>query len=565
MKQLKENTFNDSLPGNHNIFLAHLSNLGNVKTFLSIVTTLQNEYPEMIILLYTGGTVAVDEKSKAILLDQTGYLFTPTYPDRVFFKGVGIYSNKDFCEALNLKSALERFLTTNDIKLFFQAIDRRLPLSDNTSGNIFLNNQDVVSKLKSIQGKKLLFIWDGNFAQEDDSPSKSFVTNLKDLNETVGATGQNLDFDAIIIIAELAWGRGQNEYEGLELAVKFRKENRYVGPLILISYSTIDDFERMYQHHKDAKFNIVFAPCTYLINISIDESPTSLKEEIADVLERATLLSAATLQDINTMLLNEEGDLIDRFTHALFIHKSDEELEWLFEYAKKITPEKSQHLNDLQKSIIIAKANKDEKGFESLRASLIQLLEGKFVNLPANHLAQRVNIEKNKPKILIIEDSIDYQQVLIQHLGSRFDLSIFSSGADAIEYLKQQDIMTEIGCIVSDWRLYRGESKYVWQEMQGYETIQQIALFHPASLVCLTSEIDKNVNIVRNFLGSNISFFKKQYLQSSTKYNEVWDVFADTIEDLCMNSMNLVSSQPTGSSWSSENAKTKTFLLKQNT
>ncbi len=128
--------------------------------------------------------------------------------------------------------------------------------------------------------------------------------------------------------------------------------------------------------------------------------------------------------------------------------------------------------------------------------------------------------------------------------------------------MQENDPDQQISCVISDWRLFKNGSNNLWQDIQGYEVLSEISTFHMASLVSLTSEIDSNVHAIRNLLGINITLFKKQHLQLSDGNLKLWDMFADSIEDLCLQSINLVGSQPTGSNWTSENSKNKNISLR---
>ena len=110
----------------------------------------------------------------------------------------------------------------------------------------------------------------------------------------------------IVIQAELNWhGHFEQDFFGFIIARELRMRHKLLCPIILMSSLPQKHFERLTKNN--ITYNILFGRGTGFVKI----------KNISDKLENIPLLTEASLTDINEMLLNLRGFIIDRLTHDM--------------------------------------------------------------------------------------------------------------------------------------------------------------------------------------------------------------------------------------------------------
>ncbi len=559
LEELKENIFSDLSSDDVNVLFAHTSNIVKKEDFLSLISDISTSFPFLFIILYSGGNITILKNSGKIIFDDKEFSFNPLNNNAIYSVTAKYSLKNNFIDLINLRPAISVYQKT---KNGFDFIDQILGLEIEIRKELdnFYYGKNLIASICQTKKYNALYIWDQCVDNTSFDTSNNLIQNSQALTNILSRPGALNNYDCVIILAELNWSDERQQFHGLKIGAELRKTEKYLGPIFFLSCYDIKKFEELFLTSHNVSFNILFAPASYLIKLKNETTASDIQFEILDQLKTTLKIDQATLHDINNMLLDETGELIDKLSHFLFIYKPREELSQILNICKRKFPKEGIYLNTLSHQILNSQKENDELTFYKSKNELLQFIEQRFSKIPYSISSDNLTQSNGRFKIVIVEDSIEYQETLRSKLGGKFNIQYFDSSHQAILQIRE-DIYLEIACVICDWRLLKPGSKNIWQEMQGYELLNQISLFHSASLVSLTSEIDTNVHAIRNLLNIKLTLFKKQYLQYSDVDN-AWNIFSDCIEDLCSRAADLVASMPTGTSWTSENSKNKFVSLR---
>jgi len=357
---------------------------------------------------------------------------------------------------------------------------------------------------------------------------------------------------AIVILAELNWqGREYKDFHGFEIALELRRKYKLLCPLIIISILGQSYFEKLAENQ--IKFKILFARGTAFLPIA-----DKMNDKIECAIQHLNQypLSISVLTDMNEMLLDQKGFVIDKLTHDLRVRKNKIEINYVLD-------ETAKYLNNLQRDAINWNGFKSELreslnnpyDFNKIKEDLILKCDQELIG---ERISESTPSEK-KHKIIVLEDNPDFGKRIEKNLRVYFEEVVVKEKAeDVIEEL-DKDNTNAITAIITDWRLYKDYSKKTYWQLQGYEVLNYAAQKHFIALFSLTSLHDRNVNNIRNKLGLEVHLFKKQHLESGGKAQ--WEMMADIVKQKCDSVIEIISSQPTGSNWINLQPK---YILKRN-
>ena len=385
--------------------------------------------------------------------------------------------------------------------------------------------------------KKVFYLINKGFENCLQVTSTDVIINESSFNDIIKNKNS---LKAIVILAELDWhNKAQKDFYGFEIALELRRKYKVLCPLIIISVLKKDYFEKLAENQ--IKYKILFGRGTAFLPIA-----DNMDQKIADTIENLNKypLSTPVLTDMNEMLLDQKGFIIDKLTHDLKFGKVRKEIE-------TVLNEASEYLNDTQRSALnwddfktrLFKSIGDSDNFNKVKENLISKCDQELMG---KKLLDSILPEKTH-RIIILEDDPDFSKRIEENLTDYFEEVIVKEKAeDAIEELNKDNTNSITG-IIADWRLYKDYSKKTYWQLQGYEVLDYAAKKQFIALFSLTSLHDHNVNSIRNKLGLTVHLFKKQHLQSGGKIQ--WDMMADTVRQKCDSVFEIISSQPTGSKW----------------
>lgn len=385
---------------------------------------------------------------------------------------------------------------------------------------------------QSFEKIERVFILDEStkFLGEGYSNAK-IITSQGDLEKISSLTN---DLKKVIVFCELKWkDKLYQQFYGFEVARELRMRYKLLCPIILVSVLPQNYFEEKAQ--REIKYNILYGRGTGFVEWVNIKNLDSINKSILP-------LSEAALSDLNEMLLNLRGFVIDKLTHDLKLGMSEKEL------INKMNSVGA-YLDNRQKANIgwddflkrfIEKQN-DTDGFRKLKEEFLikckQELGDETITTSISDLAIG-------HKVLVVEDDPDFKKDVEDKLKDHFELIVTDNSDEAIHTLNEDGSNGIVG-VITDWRLYSDNSKTYWQKLQGYEILEYAAKTHFAALFSLTSEDDRNVHEIRNKLGLDIHLFKKQHLTSKGQ----WDLIADVVKQRCDAVKEVISSQPSGAKW----------------
>lgn len=363
-------------------------------------------------------------------------------------------------------------------------------------------------------------------------------TKLLDNKDNVGV---------IVIFAELTWNKKKpSDFYGFDIAYELRTKHKLLSPIIIISafkqsyFETLDKNQEFTDLNK-MKYKILFARGTGFVTLG-----ENTDQEIKDIIQQLNQfpLSPSVLTDINEMLLNVRGFIIDKLTHDLRAGKSKDEINAIFtEISRYLDVSRISSL-DLEKyKSDFLKQIDNPYAFNKIKENFIlkcnqELLGESIPDGPVYYKRHR---------IIVLEDNPDFGQKIIQNLRDYFEEIVLTEKAqDAIELINQDEENSITG-ILTDWRLYEDYSKKTYWQMQGYEVLNYAALNRFIALFSLTSIYDRYVNDIRNQLGIEINIFKKQYLDLEGAVQ--WNILGDIVRQKCDIVSEIIASQPTGATW----------------
>lgn len=356
------------------------------------------------------------------------------------------------------------------------------------------------------------------------------------------------DLKQVIVFCELKWeNKLYQDFYGFDISRELRMRYKLLCPIILVSVLPLKFFEN--KAEKEIKYNILFGRGTGFIEWADINNFDTISSIILP-------LSEATLVDLNEMLLNLKGFVIDKITHDLQPTLKDDELKKRMNFI-------GNYLDNEQK-VKIEWTNFFNKFPEELNnvENFGKLKEGLLIKC-RQELGDEIEIRRifdeietmmegdssREPKILVIEDDPDFKNIIQENiqenLKNYFELIITDNSEEALNFLNEDDNNNIVG-IISDWRLYKDlATRKYWQPQQGYEILEFASKKQFIALFSLTSEDDRNVHEIRNKLGSDILLFKKQHLTSKGQ----WELMADVVKQKCVSILEVIASQPTGTSW----------------
>jgi len=351
------------------------------------------------------------------------------------------------------------------------------------------------------------------------------------------------DIEAIVILAELNWqGKEYKDFYGFEIALELRRRYKLLCPLIIISILGQSYFEKLAENQ--IKFKILFGRGTAFLSIA-DKMNDKIEYAIQHLNQYP--LSSSVLTDMNEMLLDQKGFVIDKLTHDLRVGKNKIEINTVLD-------ETAKYLNNRQRNAINWNGFKSELtesldnpyDFNKIKEDLILKCDQELIG---EKVSGSTPSEK-KHKLIVLEDDPDFRKRIKKNLKDYFEEVIVKEKAEDVIDDLDKDETNAITGIIADWRLYKDYSKKSYWQLQGYEVLNYAAKKRFIALFSLTSLHDRNVNNIRNELGLEVHLFKKQHLESEGKVQ--WDMMADTVKQKCDLITYLIASQPTGKRWKTD-------------
>lgn len=366
------------------------------------------------------------------------------------------------------------------------------------------------------------------------SPAIKGLINISSKNDL--SSIKEADINGYLIHIHLDWeGRPLSSHFGFEIANYLRTFKKSLKPIIFYSHLQKEYFEWLSsQGTKNIKYKILFGRGSGFFTTPI------LPKQLNKLFESIPLLTPTTLQDVNTMLCDIKGIVLDRLNHNL---KIGSDIEAEFSAA-------ALYLNEAQKStiqfaeykrkLIGYAASNDHEMFNETKAQFLALCE---VTLTAK--GSKVIIPpKKKFKVLVLDDVQSELNIISNNLSKQFEIIPFTNAENAITIL-QKDIKNEIVAVISDWRLYQDETQTYWQSYQGYEVLQFAATTRLRALFALTSQADFLVHQLRNLIDFKVNLFKKQNLILA----EQWNLFSDVLSEKCYEIVELQACKPESVTW----------------
>lgn len=357
---------------------------------------------------------------------------------------------------------------------------------------------------------------------------------------------------------------------GLEIVRELRANYRLGIPIVLISERSQDEFEAEIEKDVAAKYmQLIYSPGLKIF---------STKDRSWDFEEmlRIKPLSPAAVEDINEMLIDLRGYLIDKVTHKLLLKEDNNglthsdsilddltsRLDWIRSFLIKFfSPGELIRINyeNLAEGLKLAQSNylgciddhhkKDDSKVKAYKADYFRLrkeLVDNIIREIDEDKYLRPNEAKDKKyKVLLLDDDPNWISDVFKPLEDYMDLIIVQRSKDAIDLLKQ-DQSNEIRAVISDWRLYEDFDKQThWQDLQGYDVLQYAARTGHRALIALTSLTDSVIHKIRNHLDVNISLITKDYIRAE----ENAALLRSIILDKCIEIDLQIASTPTSKGW----------------
>ena len=361
---------------------------------------------------------------------------------------------------------------------------------------------------------------------------------------------------AIIILAELGWqGRYLQHFYGFDIASDLRRKHKLLCPIIITSTLKQSYFENLAS--ENIKYKILFG--RGISFLPLNELDKGLNIAIGNLCKYP--LTEAVLTDMNEMLHDQKGVVIDKLTHDLQFNtlgNNSEKLELVLkETAAYLTNIQLNALNwiDFQKQLsenILNAAN-----FSTAADKLIRECERTLVS---DAMSPETNPDK-KHKILVIEDDPDFLKKIEENLKEYFEELIITGNAEEAIQKISDDGINEITGIIADWRLFENFTKKTYWQLQGYEVLYSAAKNHFTALFALTSLSDHNVHNIRNVLGLDFHLFKKQHLETQNSIVQ-WEMMADVVRQKCDHIVEIdIASKQLGENWEKHRQE---YILKRN-
>lgn len=385
-------------------------------------------------------------------------------------------------------------------------------------------------------------------------PTSKMALSDHDLEAVLSDCSTSLE--SIVILAELSWeGKFLQDFHGFDIAVDLRRKRKLLCPIIMISTLPKSYFEALSAF--STKYKILHGRGAAFVPLTTGWNSMLARE--LETLNRYPLTSVV-LTDMNEMLLDQKGLVIDKLTHDLKMEKSVEAV--LSEVGTYLTSQEKVLLEWEQSSIKLVQASRDAQKFAQIAGELIDKCTKRLVGAADDSSSLPESRKQSKYKILVLEDDSDFRERIERMLGPHFHLTVTGKAENAMECLKS-DIGNKITGIISDWRLYEESpnDQRCWQPLQGYEVLDFAARNGFIALFALTSLADANVHNIRNSLGINIHLFKKQHIEQDGDIQ--WEMMTDTIKQKCTEVTNLIASQPNGTvNW--DEVYRKQYIEKRN-
>lgn len=343
--------------------------------------------------------------------------------------------------------------------------------------------------------------------------------------------------EAVFILMELDWeGYSLQSFHGLAIATELRRKNRLLCPIVFLSSFPNAYFEKW--RNAGMSSNILFGRGTGFIELH------HIERDIDKAIESTAPLSPAVLADMNEMLLDKKGYIIDMLTHDLKFGSDPASLKHALScIASYFNAAELASLKWDQITSRLTNKNLSPEAFQRDKGLLIFLCEQQL-----DRMASGSSVGSSGHKLIILEDDPEFRARIVQYLSPFFgELLVTGEATRAMDWIIE-DEGNEIVGILSDWRLY-GPDKRRWQ-VQGYEVLSYAAYNHFIALFSLTSEVDWNVHNVRNLLGLEIQLFKKQHLYQNGTIQ--WEMIADIITQKCNEIRALIDGTPTGKRWKTD-------------
>ncbi len=359
------------------------------------------------------------------------------------------------------------------------------------------------------------------------------------------------NYAAIVILAELNWqGKSLNDDFGFTIGLELRRKYKCLLPIIITSFMLQSFFEL--RAAQELQYNLLFARGTYFISL------LEIKERLENVLLKAEPINQPLLADMNEMLFNLRGVLIDTLSHRLQSDMDKAMFHSLMQDMKTLlNAEQLSAIEWIEQEISLENTLGNASLFNALKSELLHIIQTTF---PSVRLEDSPQISDRRHTLLFVEDDNLFAEEAQAQLVGFFKKIIWTDDAEKAIQLLQSDEGNTITGLLCDWRLYKGNAKKYWQK-QGYEVLAYAAQNHYIGLFGITSLSDSNVNTIRNMLGFDVHLFKKEHFIVSTATVQ-WHLMADVIMQKCDGISQLIASEPTGANWLKLKSE---YILKRNT
>jgi len=339
----------------------------------------------------------------------------------------------------------------------------------------------------------------------------------------------------VIILCELNWGdKFLQQFHGFEIARELRMRHKLLCPIVFVSTLKRSYFEELAA--RDARFAILFGTGTGFVELD------KMNEDLEKSFQFIPALSEAALADLNEMLLNLKGLVVDRLTHDLQVGMNENDVKGVMTTVASylaIHQKAAIGWNEYENRLIQNLTNAVE--FNKIKEELILKCKQE---LGDTEVTTVVVPSKRRHKILLVEDDTGFRKRLEENLKNDFELVVTSTAEEAISELDKDGTNSIVG-VIADWRLYRDNSRTYWQQLQGYEVLDHAAKARFAALFALTAEDDWNVHNIRNLLGLDVHLFKKEHLKNEGQ----WDLMNDVVKQKCDMVLDVIAFQPSGAKW----------------
>lgn len=396
----------------------------------------------------------------------------------------------------------------------------------------------------------ILFILDHDtaFVFEEYGGNNRFILSEEEWEQSDKTSWEQ--YAAIVILAELSWkGKTLHDDFGITIGLDLRRKYKCLLPMVITSSMFQSFFEL--RSTQELQYNLLFARGTYFIPL------LDAREGLTNVLLDAEPISLPLLTDMNEMLFNLRGVLLDTLGHRLQADMDKTRFHPLMQDMKTLlNAEQASVIEWAERVMLLENALGNSALFNALKSELLHIIQTTFPSVLSEGTRQ---MSDRRHTLLFVEDDDLFAAEAQAQLAGFFKKIIWTNDAEKAIRLLQNDKGNTITGLLCDWRLYKGNAKKYWQR-QGYEVLACASQNHYTALFGITSLSDTNVHSIRNILGFDVHLFKKEQFIGSNATVQ-WHLMADVIGQKCDSVVQLIASEPSGANWQKLKSE---YILKRN-